>query len=144
MVGVWLDEEYGWGIKFESDGTIRKIKHMTAGESELKEGGIYIKGTEEGTHAFFVYGDCELTYNKSKDIIDVIIIVNDFEMQFADDEKLTGRIEDYFTGSVSDDGQIWKVKWRSYLYPEGGDAPDKKLTEENPIPLTFHKLDLSK
>jgi len=144
MVGVWEVEisQYGkWGIKFEPDGSIRKIIHSLAGPVKLQEGGTYAHSETDDAYYVFVMGTCEADYIPSTGILKVKIIVDHFTMKVPAGE-LVGRIEDYFEGPISEDGKTWKVNWLNYGWLEGADPPDPEVIEANPIPLVFTKLDI--
>ena len=123
MVGVWQAEvsPYSkWGIKFEPDGSIRKIIHSAAGPVNLEEGGVYAQSDTEDAYYYFVMGPCEATYIPEARILKVKIVVEHFTMKLPQG-VLEGRSEDYFEGLVSEDGKSWATDWRSYGWLEGGD-----------------------
>jgi hypothetical protein len=147
MVGVWevMVNEYSgskWGIKFEPDGSISKIIHHVAGPVRLTEGGVHAEGAEEGTYYFFIMGPCEARYTPETRMLKVKIVVDYFEMKLPAG-MLEGRIEDYFWGAVSEDGESWKVEWLNYGWVKGATPPPFDVIEAHPIPLVFTKLDLT-
>ena len=146
MVGVWevVVNEYSgskWGIKFEPDGSILKIIHSLAGPVNVTEGGVYLEGPEPNTYAVFVMGPCEAKYYPEIDELGVKIILEHYEMKLPTG-VLEGRIESYFSGPVSKDGQTWAVDLREYGWLEGAAAPDPKIIDQNPKKLVFTKIDL--
>jgi len=144
MVGVWEAEvtrDSKWGIKFEPDGSILKIIHSLAGPVNVTEGGVYLEGPEPNTYAVFVMGPCEAKYYPEIDELGVKIILEHYEMKLPTG-VLEGRIESYFSGPVSKDGQTWAVDLREYGWLEGAAAPDPKIIDQNPKKLVFTKIDL--
>jgi len=147
MVGVWevlINKMTGskWGIKFEPDGSIRKIIHVIAGPVNLSEGGVYHGGSDPNVYGAYVMGPCEAKYNHKKDEVEVKIVLDYFEIKLGTG-TLKGRMETYFSGPVSDDGKTWKVLERSYGSIEGASMPDPNVIDQNPNKLVFHKVDLS-
>lgn len=143
MVGVWEAEVSRlskWGIKFEPDGSILKIIHSVAGPVKVEEGGVQEEGPEDSYYVFAM-GPCEAEYTPETRILKVKIIVDYYMIKLPAGE-LEGRMEDYFSGPVSEDGKTWKVDWRNYGWVEGATPPDPNVIEANPIPLVFTKLDL--
>lgn len=146
MVGVWevVVSEYSgskWGIKFEPDGSIKKIIHSVAGEVNIAEGGVSAEGPEDSFYDF-VMGPCEARYIPETGMIKVKIIVDYFIFKLPTGE-LEGRMEDYFWGAVSEDGESWKVEWLNYAWVKGASPPDINLTKANPEQVVFTKLDLT-
>lgn len=144
LVGVWeapFTPSSKWGVKFEKDGSIKKIIHHWAGPINLDEGGKQEPGQEEGTYFVIVMGPCDAEYDAETRTLKMKIITEHWTMKFPQ-ETLTGNQKDYFVGTVSDDGKTWNAQWRSYAQLEGSDPIDPKLVEENPVPLVFKKLNL--
>jgi hypothetical protein len=146
MVGVWevvMDKEKGskWGIKFEPDGSIKKIIHSLAGPVKIADGGVGGTGPDESTYYLFAMGPCESRYMPDKRTIKVKIILDYFIMKSPDGE-LEGRIEDYFEGPVCEDGKTWNVKWWSFGWLKDAAVPDINLTKANPEPLVFEKVEI--
>jgi hypothetical protein len=146
MVGIWeaLVNEYDgskWGIKFEPDGSIKKIIHSVAGPVNVAEGGVNAEGPEDSFYDF-VMGPCEARYIPETGMIKVKIIIDYYIMKLPAGE-LEGRMEDYFEGPVSEDGKTWKANWRSFGWLKDATPPDINDIIANPEPLVFNKLDLS-
>jgi hypothetical protein len=145
MVGVWeivMNEETGskWGIKFEPDGSIKKIIHSLAGPVKIEEGGVAAEGPDEGTYYIFTVKPCESRYMPDTNTIKVKIVVDYFIMKLPGGE-LEGIIEDYFEGPVSEDGSTWNVKWWDFGWLKDAAMPDINLIKANPEPLIFVKID---
>lgn len=142
MVGVWEVEqrEGTWGIKFEPDGSIKKIIHFLAGPVKIAEGGVQGKGPDEGTYYIFAMGPCEARYIPKTRMIKVKIIVDYYIMKLPAGD-LEGRIEDYFEGPVCEDGKTWSVNLWDFSWLKDAATPDINLVKANPEPLVFTKLD---
>jgi len=139
LVGVWQAETpggYEWGFKFERDGSISKIVHFFAGKVDLREGGYYTEGPDEGTYAVFVMGPCETQYNANTRELRVKIVLEMFQMIFPQAD-LEGEARDFFAGPVSEDDTIWTASWWHFAWLEGATPPDP---DPPSIQLVFKKL----
>ncbi|MCE5339702.1 MAG: hypothetical protein LLF92_01065 [Planctomycetaceae bacterium] len=145
MIGVWEAQKgkVRWGIKFERDGSIKKINHFLAGKVDLDEGGKTLSGSDPNTYAAFVMGPCTSEYDKDAKSLNVKIVLDFYEMKLPNG-NLRGRIEDSISGHVSEDGTIWKAEWRSYGWLEDAVPPDINEINANPEKLTFYKIDPTK
>jgi len=146
MVGAWEADINGvaksqWGIKFEPDGTIKKIIHPLIGPVNLTEGGAYVEGPDPNTYAVFTMGHCGAEYNKESRILKVKIVLDYYEMQLPTG-KLQGKMEDNFWGKISDDNKMWNVKWVSYSWLEGAVLPDINEVNANPDSIVFKKIEI--
>jgi hypothetical protein len=144
MVGVWeavVNERDAskWGIKFEPDGSIKKIIHFLGGPIDLAKGGVDITGPDPNTYAAFIMGPCIARYNKTTKTLKVKIVLEYYEMQMPAG-NLKGRIEDYFTGPVTEDGNTWNAEWQSVGWLEGATFPDVNYINENPDKIVFSKI----
>ena len=155
MVGVWETEpnpttNARWGIKFEPDGSIKKIIHILAWEVNISEGGRYMEAVKDPNHyAAFAMGPCEAKYIPETGVLEVRIVVDHYVIQVPSPKveeglvRLEGRMEDIFSGPISEDGEIWKVKKLSYSTLKGYTLPSKEYADAHPDTLIFHKLDLT-
>ena len=144
MVGVWeakVSELSRWGIKFEQDGSIKKIIHSLAGPVNVTEGGVHAE-RPDGYYYIFAMGPCEANYIPDTGILKVKIIVDHYEMKLPGD-LLEGRIEDYFEGPVSKDGKTWKVELRRYGWLDGATPPAIDIIDAHPQELVFTKIDIN-
>jgi hypothetical protein len=144
MVGVWeakVDEYSKWGIKFESDGSIKKIIHSVAGPIKLERGGVYQEGPDPDTYMMFQMGPCKADYDAATKIVNVSIIVDYYRMALPTG-VLEGNIKDVLAGHVSEDGKTWKVKWWNYGQLEGANKPDPNEIKAHPDKLIFYKVEI--
>jgi hypothetical protein len=144
MVGIWEvvvnDRNDKWGIKFEQDGSIKKIIHLLANRINIEEGGVEGKGQDGGSYYLFHIGACGARYIPETRMVRVKIIVDYYIMKMPAGE-LEGRIEDYFEGPVSKDGKIWDVKWWDFGWIKDAAPPDVNFVKAHPAPLVFIKQD---
>lgn len=143
MVGVWaapdaMDNILDWHIKFEEDGTISKIHHRVFGQMVVKDGGIYREGQDEGTYMVATLGQVETKYSPHTKIIEVKIVIDDYEMKFLSG-TLRGHMYDTFIGRASLDGKTWEVENRNYGWLEGADDPDMEIIDKYPEIIVFTK-----
>lgn len=141
MVGVWKSviPNIDWTIKFEHDGSIKRITHSLAGPVKIEEGGATGTGPDTGSYYVFLMGPCEAKYMPERQAIRVKIILERYRMKMPAGE-LEGRVEDYFEGPVSEDGKTWNVKWWSFGWLKDAAVPDINEIKNTPIPLVFTKL----
>lgn len=144
MVGVWELSIPGveWGIKFEADGSIKKINHTPAGRIDIEKGVTEGSGPGDGSYYIFHIGSCGARYIPETRMVRVKIVVDYFIMKLPSGE-LEGRIEDYFEGPVSEDGKIWAVKWWNFGWIKTAATPDINEIKANPVPLGFMKFDVN-
>jgi hypothetical protein len=143
MVGLWQANtgDTHWGIKFERDGLIKKIFHFVGGPIDIEEGGVYQEGPDPNTYMMFQMGPCKTDYDAKTKTLNASIIVDYYRMVLPGG-ALEGRIEDYFSGPISEDGKTWKVKWWDYGWLEGAQAPDPNIIKAHPEELIFQKSDI--
>lgn len=145
MVGVWeadyAEDGYKWGVKFEPDGSIKKVIHYLAGPVDLAEGGTYLDGQEPNTYAVFTMGPCTAEYDKESNMLKVKMILDYYEMQLPAG-KLQGKMEDNFWGRISENGKTWQAKWVNYCWLEGASPPDINEINANPESLVFKKVEI--
>jgi hypothetical protein len=141
MVGVWEAEipDVLWDIKFESDGSMRRIVHYVAGALKVELGGVEANGPDD-SYYIFKLGPCESRYDPNTQMVRVKIVIDYFIMKMPAGE-IEGRMEDYFEGFVSEDGSRWDTQWFSFEWLKGAASPDIKWTKAHPVPLVFIKLD---
>ncbi|MDD5457801.1 MAG: hypothetical protein PHF37_00180 [Phycisphaerae bacterium] len=145
MVGVWevtTSDNSRWGIKFEPDGSIKKIVHMVAGAVRLEDGGVYAEGRfNPEEYMMFEMGPCVATYDTKTKELDVTIVVDYYRIELSTG-VLEGKMRDDFSGPISKDGTTWKAKWWDYGWLEGATPPDVNYIKAHPEEIVFHKVEI--
>ncbi len=144
MVGTWecrvgTFENQRWEITFNENGGISKLFHYVAGQMDIKDGGIFGTGPDPNTHYIFVFGPVEVGYDPNKDVLQVRIVIDDYEMKLPGG-TLNGRLDDRLAGRASEDGLTWEVEWRSYGWLDGAQDPDIDFIDKNPEKIIFQKM----
>jgi hypothetical protein len=85
-------------------------------------------------------GPCEARFSPETRVLRMKIIVDYFIFKLPAGE-IEGRIEDYFEGFVSEDGNTWGTRWFEFEWIKGLPPPDVNLVMANPEPLIFVKTD---
>jgi len=142
LAGVWKADKFRWAFKFEKDGRISKFRHTIGMYINVAEGGLMEEG-EDDNYALYVVGPYVVKYDPEKRQLDVKITLDYFKMVLPMG-TLEGKVDDYFSGIISDDNKTWQVDWRSYGWIEGADPPDPNVIDANPEKLVFTKIDLDK
>ncbi len=143
LVGVWQNDTFQWGFKFEPDGKISKLVHTIGPPIKVEEGMYYSENPDANGTGLFILGPCDANYNPDTKVLNVSIMLDYFRIEIP-----TGVIEGYskdlFEGPVSEKELTWDADWRSYSALEGGSLPDVNEITANPEKLVFRKLDLKK
>ncbi len=148
MIGVWETEKHfltnqKWGIKFEEDGSVKKVIHNLAGPINLSEGGVTLGDPESDDYAVFVMGPCTTKYDTHNKFLEVDIVVDNFVIKKGQ-IYLEGNVTDRFSGPVPKNGQVWEVERRTFATLDGADPISDEFAESHPDKETFYKTDLSK
>ena len=148
MVGVWETEKHfltskKWGIKFEEDGSVKKVIHNLAGPINLSEGGVTLGDLESDDYAVFVMGPCTTKYDAQNKFLEVDIVVDNFVIKKGT-IYLEGNATDRFSGPVPKNGQVWEVERRTFATLDGTDPISEEFAENHPDKVTFYKIDLDK
>lgn len=146
MVGVWStvadeDTRLHWAIKFEEDGSVRRIEHYMAGRVDLDTGGIHFDG-KDGSSFLFVFDRATTKYDNMKNTVGIKIRVPYYRMELPVG-TLEGNLEDIFEGIVSADGKFWNAKWINRGELDGGAKVSDELTEKHAREIVFEKIDTS-
>lgn len=149
MVGIWETEPVRitgryWGIKFEPDGSVRKIIHNVAGPVTLAEGGVFFEGADPNQeYALFVIEECPVKYDSETGMLQVEIILESFLIQKGTD-TLEGSSLTRFSGPISNDGISWTAEKRTYAKLEGATSPTDEFIDTHPDTVVFYKLEIPK
>jgi len=143
LVGVWQNESFQWGFKFERDGKISKLIHTVGVPINVEEGMYYSENPDANGTGLFILGPCETSYDSHSRILKVSIILEYFRIEIPAG-AVEGYSKDLFEGSVDEKSLTWDVEWRSYSALEGGSSPDVNAITANPEKLIFKKLAIGK
>jgi len=146
MVGVWqteanLNTGARWGLRFEPDGSLKKIIHGTAGPINLAEGGTSGKTSIGEGEYMFVMGKCSVQYDPKTNILDVVIPVEYFRIELPSG-VLEGSMTDRFTGPVPEQGDEWIAQRRTWGDMVGAAPVSKEFADKHPTEVVFHRVDL--
>lgn len=123
LVGTWRADDVRWELTFDCNGSITSMwHHFVSVAIDVAEGGAFEQG-REGAHSIYVLGLCSARYDRSKGELSVEITIDYFEVVLPVG-TVEGKMTDYFTGPISEDGTRWTAEWRSYGELVGADKPD--------------------
>ena len=111
------------------------------GKMRVEEGGVHYPGPEEGSYMYLILGDVSTEYDSETRILKVAVMTSHYKIVNPTGE-LNGRIEDYFEGPITEDGQTWNAEWRSYNFLENAAEPPIEEISKNPVSLVFHYLEI--
>ena len=142
LAGVWEAElpDIKWGIKLEPSGSIMRIVHSVAGPIDVVQGIVEANRPDDGSYYIFSMGPCEARFSPETRILRVKIVVDYFIFKLPAGE-IEGRMEDYFEGFVSEEGNRWDTRWFSFKWIKGLPPSNINYTIANPEPLVFIKTD---
>ncbi|MGA2680112.1 MAG: hypothetical protein ABSF37_12560 [Sedimentisphaerales bacterium] len=142
MAGIWEAEipDVLWDIKLEPSGSILRIVHAVAGKVDISQGAVEESNPDNGSYSIFHMGPCESRYYPDARLVRVKIVVDYFIIKIPAGE-IEGRMEDYFEGFASEDGNQWNTQWYSFRWIKGATPPNIKAIKAHPMPFIFIKLD---
>jgi hypothetical protein len=114
LVGRWEADKGGWEFVFEPDGTISSAV-ISLGRVTMKPGQVTTTRMKLGGEGVFEPGPWRVQYSQEPRKLLVEITIEHFRVELGD-SVMQGKTRDFFTGSVSQDGQIW---WADrFSFPE--------------------------
>jgi len=105
LVGRWKADKGGWEFVFEQDGTISSAV-VSLGRVTMKPGQVTTTSMKLGGKGVFEPGQWTVQYSPKHRELSVEITIDRFRVELGD-SVVQGQTWDFFTGSVSEDGQIW-------------------------------------
>jgi len=128
LVGKWESDKEGWGFIFEQGGDI-SVARISMGRTEVTPGKVTKVPTITDGEAIFVPGDWQVIYLPADRELTVDIIMNYIRIEMID-QALQGKTRDIITGTVSEDGKLWRTVVSSF--------PEYELfpTDPNDLPFT--------
>ena len=140
LVGKWEGDKGGWGFIFEPGGTIF-VARIPMGKTEVRPGKITTLDTYGGGKAIYVPGDWLVVYSPDSRELTVDTVMSYIRIDMGD-QALQGKTRDIVTGTVSEDGELWRTTVSSF--PEYEGFP----TDPNDLPYTrevvFRKIEEEK
>ena len=142
MAGIWEAEipDVLWDIKFEPSGSILRIVHAVVGEVDISQGAVEGNIPDKALITSFIWAPASRDMTPMGGLVRVKIVVDYFIINFPAG-TIEGRMEDYFEGFVSEDGNRWDTMWYSFGWLKGARPPNIKEIKAHPMPLVFIKLD---
>ena len=114
LVGRWEADKGGWEFVFEPDGTISSAV-ISLGRVTMKPGQVTTTRMKLGGQGVFEPGPWRVQYSQEPRKLLVEITIEHFRVELGD-SVMQGQTRDFFTGSVSQDGQIWWAE--RFSFPE--------------------------
>lgn len=111
LVGTWRNQEHGWRITFEADGTISSVVH-TMGRVELspdEETTIPLRTGGTGT---YTPGRWIASYDRANQELSVQIVLERFSAHIPGG-SLESSSKDMFSGHVEKEEGLWFADWVS-------------------------------
>jgi len=151
MVGIWEEKSQGWIIKFEKDGSIKKLRH-TIGRIKLIDGQKTTFPLIDDGEGFMDPGPWKVIYTNKDRFLTVEIAITGFKYNIPGTGIISGSSVDLFMGEIPvKGGNEWRVDWISV--PEFVASTADKKFQNYKLPsdpgdeikgeLVFEKLELS-
>jgi hypothetical protein len=105
LAGRWKADKGGWEFVFEPDGKISSAV-VSLGRVTMKPGQVTTTAMKLGGKGVFEPGQWTVQYSQEHRKLLVEIAIDHFRVELGDN-VVQGQTRDFFTGSVSQDGQIW-------------------------------------
>lgn len=114
LAGRWKADKGGWEFVFEPDGTISSAV-VSLGRVTMKPGQVTTTAMKLGGKGVFEPGQWTVQYSQEQRKLLVEIAIDHFRVELGDN-VVQGQTRDFFTGSVSQDSQMW---WADHFsFPE--------------------------
>ncbi len=117
LVGKWEGDKGGWAFIFEPDGRISRAR-ISMGRTEIVPGQIKTLPTHGGGQAIYVPGDWSVIYSPADRELTVDIVMNYIHIDMGA-QALQGKTRDIISGTVSEDGKLWRTIVSSFPEYEG-------------------------
>ncbi len=144
LVGSWKENDGGWEITFEPNGTISSVTH-TIGQVKVSPGRPTVVPMIEKGKGIFEPGVWTVRYLPESNELSVEIVLKHFRAQ-SGNKIVEGSSRDFFIGTVAEDSREWAAEWLSFPVFVVSTGPKGKLTlpvdyNENPkTTLIFEKV----
>jgi hypothetical protein len=117
LVGKWVGDKDGWGFIFESGGKILVAK-ISMARVEIVPGVVKTMPTISDEDAIFVPGDWLVLYSPDSRELTVNMAMNYIKIEMGD-QVFQGKTRDIVTGTISEDGELWRTIVSSFPEYEG-------------------------
>jgi len=117
LVGKWEADKEGWAFIFEPGGNIY-VARIAMGRTEIVPGKVKTWPTRGGGQAVYVPGDWQVIYLPASRELTVDIVMNYIRVEMGD-QLFQGKTRDIITGTVSEDGKLWRAVVSSFPEYEG-------------------------
>lgn len=114
LVGIWRAEDDSWEFVFDENGSITSAM-ISLGRVRVEPGKTTKIPMKLGGEGVFEPGLWTVQYLKQQRQLTVEIKIDHFNTELGDN-TVKGKTHDFFTGQVSQDGQLWYAK--RFSYPE--------------------------
>ena len=133
LVGTWQTDKSKWRFTFEPSGRISRFTHFGGMEFDVEKGFLTEKwrGTIE---ANYFLGPCEAKYDPESRQLTLKIVIENYVIDNGGVSMLEGNFHDQLTGTISEDGKNWQVRWTGKGEVVGGGLDNRK-----PVELAFTK-----
>jgi len=136
LAGTWKADASNWQITLAPDGTVISAVGKGGMLLPIAQGHLYEQVPEKNEFGYMEFGPGSAEYDPSKQHLKVKIEIE--RVLMADpNSSLEGKITYYFTGNISDDQNVWYVRWWTQGSFGGVSlAPDEIVYES----LVFRKV----
>jgi len=134
LVGKWMGDKDGWAFIFEPGGTIL-VARIAMGRTEVKPGKVTTLDTYGGGKAVYIPGDWKVIYSPAYRELTVDIVMNYIKVEIRD-KVFQGKTRDLVTGTVSEDGNLWRTVVSSFPEYEGFPMDPNDLPVTNDVVFT--------
>ncbi|HIJ71953.1 MAG TPA: hypothetical protein HPP87_11415 [Planctomycetes bacterium] len=117
LVGKWEADKDGWAFIFEPDGKIF-VARISMGRTEIVPGKVKILPTHGGGQATYVPGDWSVIYSPAYRELTVDLVMNFVRVEMGD-QALQGKERNIISGTVSEDGKLWRTVVSNFPEYEG-------------------------
>jgi len=150
LAGVWENEEHGWILRIEKDGTVSKIRH-TIGRADIQAGRTAAFPLINDGFAAVKPGPWYTQYDAAANLVTIEINIEEFVYHLGTGDVVRGSSRDLFIGQPPAKGQqTWTVQWISFPEFIASTGDQKYLDYKLPIDpgdedkgeITFKKVPL--
>jgi hypothetical protein len=140
LAGTWKSDDADrclWEFTIEPNGVISKLQNFQGLRVDTAVGDANSRIPELNIDQACTLGQIKVNYEPDNRTLSVQVDT-DYYMMYISNQIIEGKGSDIFAGSVSEDGLMWSVEWKSF----SGMIDGPPLDVNNPIiqQVTFHKV----